>query len=403
MPLYTYRVKNKSGKIFTGEAKVERESDLSSMLIERGYQVIEIKEKNAFTDITQIKIFQKRITVKDLAIFARQFAIILEAGIPIAACLDILKEQTANPTLKRIISDIGDDIKRGISLSASMRKQSDVFPGIFVTMVEAGEVSGQLDKVFSRLAEQMEKQYKLNQKIKSAMTYPIIVIVIAVIVVIILMAFVVPSFTSALGDFGVEMPIFTKILIAVSGFFQSYWWAVFLAIGGLVVFISQYTKTKNGQRLLGSLAIKLPVIKIVVKNTITARFTRTLGTLISSGVMLIQSMEVVQNVIGNAIISEAFEEVIAEIKKGRGLSQPLASMKYFPPMVMSMIKVGEESGDLDFTLNKCADFYDEEVETSLKMLTDFINPAIIMVLAVLVGFIVLSVLYPMLSIYQNIE
>ncbi|HEY9063228.1 MAG TPA: type II secretion system F family protein [Pseudobacteroides sp.] len=403
MPLYTYRVKNESGKIFTGEAKVERESDLSAMLIERGYSVVEIKEKNAFTDISQIKIFQKRVTIKDLSIFSRQFAIILEAGIPIAACLDILKEQTTNPTLKRVITDIGDDIKKGISLSASMKKQTDIFPGLFVTMVEAGEVSGQLDKVFNRLAEQMEKQYKLNQKIKSAMTYPIIVVSIAVIVVIILMAFVVPSFTSALGDFGVEMPIFTKILIAVSGFFKMFWWAVFLAIGGTVFFLRSYSKTKNGKRFFGSLAIRLPVIKIVVKNTITARFTRTLGTLIASGVMLIQSMEVVQNVIGNAAISEAFDEVISEIKKGRGLSQPLASMKFFPPMVMSMIKVGEESGDLDFSLNKCADFYDEEVEVSLKMMTDFINPAIIMVLAVLVGFIVLSVLYPMLSIYQNIE
>lgn len=403
MPLYTYRVKNESGKIFTGEAKVERESDLSAMLIERGYAVVEIKEKNAFTDISQIKIFQKRVTIKDLSIFSRQFAIILEAGIPIAACLDILKEQTTNPTLKRVVTDIGDDIKKGISLSASMKKQTDIFPGLFVTMVEAGEVSGQLDKVFNRLAEQMEKQYKLNQKIKSAMTYPIIVVSIAVIVVIVLMAFVVPSFTSALGDFGVEMPIFTKILIAVSGFFKMFWWAVFLAIGGTVFFLRSYSKTKNGKRFFGSLAIRLPVIKIVVKNTITARFTRTLGTLIASGVMLIQSMEVVQNVIGNAAIAEAFDEVISEIKKGRGLSQPLASMKFFPPMVMSMIKVGEESGDLDFSLNKCADFYDEEVEVSLKMMTDFINPAIIMVLAVLVGFIVLSVLYPMLSIYQNIE
>jgi type IV pilus assembly protein PilC len=403
MPLYTYRVKNESGKIFTGEAKVERESDLSAMLIERGYAVVEIKEKNAFTDISQIKIFQKRVTIKDLSIFSRQFAIILEAGIPIAACLDILKEQTTNVTLKRVVTDIGDDIKKGISLSASMKKQNDIFPGLFITMVEAGEVSGQLDKVFNRLAEQMEKQYKLNQKIKSAMTYPIIVISIAVIVVIILMAFVVPSFTSALGDFGVEMPLPTKILIAVSNFFKAFWWAMFIAIGGLVFFLRSYSKTKNGKRFIGNLAIKLPVIKIVVKNTITARFTRTLGTLIASGVMLIQSMEVVQNVIGNAAIAEAFDEVVAEIKKGRGLSQPLASMKFFPPMVMSMIKVGEESGDLDFSLNKCADFYDEEVEVSMKMLTDFINPAIIMVLAVLVGFIVLSVLYPMLSIYQGVE
>jgi type IV pilus assembly protein PilC len=403
MPLYTYRVKNESGKIFTGEAKVERESDLSAMLIERGYAVVEIKEKNAFTDISQIKIFQKRVKIKDLSIFARQFAIILEAGIPIAACLDILKEQSTNLTLKRIITDIGDDIKKGISLSASMKKHNDVFPGLFITMVEAGEVSGQLDKVFNRLAEQMEKQYKLNQKVKSAMTYPIIVVSIAVIVVIVLMAFAVPQFTVALNDLGVAMPLPTKILIAVSDFFKFFWWLIFIIIIGFILFIRSYVKTKNGKRFFGNLAIKLPILKIVVTNIITARFTRTLGTLIASGVMLIQSMEVVQNVIGNAVISEAFEDVISEIKKGRGLTQPLASMKFFPPMVMSMIKVGEESGDLDFSLNKCADFYDEEVEVSLKMLTEFIQPAIILVLAFVVGFIVISILYPMLTIYQNIE
>ncbi|MDP4180867.1 MAG: type II secretion system F family protein, partial [Bacillota bacterium] len=275
MPLYSYRVKNESGKIFNGEAKVDKESDLTSLLLERGYTPIEIKEKNAFTDISQIKIFQKRVTTKDLSIFCRQFAIILESGIPIAACLDILKEQTTNITLKRAVTDISDDIKKGISLSASMKKHSDMFPGILITMVEAGEISGQLDKVFNKLAEQFEKQFKLNQKIKGALTYPIIVVVIAVLVVCVLLIVVVPQFSTALNDMGVEMPLFTRILMAVSDFFKKRWWVLVIIVGGGIVFIRSYVKTKSGKRFFGNLSIKLPIVKMVMRNIMTARFTRT--------------------------------------------------------------------------------------------------------------------------------
>ncbi|MDP4183057.1 MAG: type II secretion system F family protein, partial [Bacillota bacterium] len=264
------------------------------------------------------------------------------------------------------------------------------------------EISGQLDKVFNKLAEQFEKQFKLNQKIKGALTYPIIVVVIAVLVVCVLLIVVVPQFSIALKDMGVEMPLFTRILMAVSGFFKTFWWLLVIIVGGGIVFIRSYVKTKSGKRFFGNLSIKLPIVKMVMRNIMTARFTRTLGTLIASGVMLIQAMEVVQNVLGNEAVSEMFDEVINEIKKGRGLTQPLSNMKYFPPMVISMIRVGEESGDLDFSLNKCADFYDEEVEVSMQMLSDFIQPAVIIVLAFIVGFIVLSVLYPMLTIYQNV-
>lgn len=403
MPLYTYRVKNETGKVFTGEAKVERESDLVSMLIERGFTPIEIKERNAINDITQISIFQKRVKVKDIAIFCRQFAIVLEAGVPIAASLEVLREQATNPTLKQRIGDISDDIKKGISLSAAMKKHNDIFPELLINMVESGEISGQLDRVFVRMADQFEKDWKLNQKIKNAMVYPIIVLSVAVIVVFILLTFVVPTFAKTLNDLNVEMPIFTRILLGVSGFFASFWWLIIGAVIGAIFFIRFYAKSDSGKILFGKLAISLPVLKDVTRSTVTARFTRTLGTLISSGVLLIQAMEVVQKVMGNKIISDKLDEVIGEIKKGRGLSQPLSNMKFFPPMVLSMVRIGEESGDLDFSLGKCADFYDEEVDSSIKKLTEFIQPAIVIVLAVIVGFIIISVLYPMFSVYQNIE
>lgn len=403
MPLYTYRVKNETGKVFTGEAKVERESDLVSMLIERGFTPIEIKERNAINDITQISIFQKRVKIKDIAIFCRQFAIVLEAGVPIAASLEVLKEQATNPTLKRRISDISDDIKKGISLSAAMKKHSDIFPELLINMVESGEVSGQLDRVFVRMADQFEKDWKLNQKIRSAMVYPIIVLCIAVVVVFILLTFVVPTFAATLRDLNVEMPLYTQVLLDISGFFVSFWWLIAAVIIGLVIFMRYYVRSDSGKLFVGKLAIKFPVVKDLTQSIVTARFTRTLASLISSGVLLIQAMEVVQKVLGNKVVSDKLEEVIGEIKKGRGLSQPLANMKFFPPMVLSMVRIGEESGDLDFSLGKCADFYDEEVDASVKKLTEFINPAIVIVLAVIVGFIIISILMPMFSIYQNIE
>jgi type IV pilus assembly protein PilC len=403
MPLYTYRVKNETGKVFTGEAKVERESDLVSMLIERGFTPIEIKERNAINDITQISIFQKRVKIKDIAIFCRQFAIVLEAGVPIAASLEVLKEQATNPTLKRRISDISDDIKKGISLSAAMKKHSDIFPELLINMVESGEVSGQLDRVFKRMADQFEKDWKLNQKIRSAMVYPIIVLSIAVVVVFILLTFVVPTFAVTLSDLNVEMPLYTQVLLDISGFFVSFWWLIAAVIIGLVIFMRYYVRSDSGKLFVGKLAIKFPVVKDLTQSIVTARFTRTLASLISSGVLLIQAMEVVQKVLGNKVVSNKLDEVIGEIKKGRGLSQPLANIKFFPPMVLSMIRIGEESGDLDFSLSKCADFYDEEVDASVKKLTEFINPAIVIVLAVIVGFIIISILLPMFSIYQNIE
>ncbi len=401
MPIYEFKAKNFEDKILEGRSKFSSRESLAEQLELKGYILVEAKELNAFTDISQIAIFKQRVKVKDLAIFCRQFAIILEAGVPIATALDVLKEQTSNITLRDCISDIYEDIQKGIALSVSMKKHDNLFPEILIYMVESGELSGMLDKTFSRMAEHFEKENKLHQKIKSAMTYPAIVLLVAVAVIFVLMVKVVPSFSSILGGFGVEMPIFTRILISVSAFFQSFWW---LIIGGLVAAvagISRYRKTDSGRHLFGGLAIRLPILKQVTRNVITARFTRTMGTLMASGVLIIQALEVVRKLLGNIIIEEKIDSVIDDIKQGKGLSQPLAAMKYFPPMMVSMIRIGEESGNLDYSLDKAADFFDEEVETSVQQLTSLIEPIIVIFLAVIVAFVILSILYPMMSIYQN--
>lgn len=403
MPVYSYKVKTESGKLYSGETKIDSVEELRRLLEDKGYTPVEIVEKNALTDISTIGVFKKRVTTKDLAIFNRQFAIVLQAGVPIATCLDVLKQQTTNKTLRECLNDIYDNIQKGISLSNSMRKHEDIFPELMICMVEAGEVSGQLDIVFERLAKQFENQNAINAKIRSALTYPIIVAVIAVAVIIVLMVFVVPSFVEILEGFNTPLPIFTKILIAVSDFFVSFWWAILAAIVGMFFGFKAFSKSDTGKMFFGNLAIKLPVLKGVTKNIITSRLARTLGTLMSSGVLLIQSMEVVQRILNNAVIIKRFDTVIDEIKKGKGLTQPLLGCKYFPPLLMSMIRIGEESGSLDFTLEKAADFYDQEVETSIQQLMALIEPLITILLAFVVAFVVLSVLVPMLSIYQNAE
>ncbi len=401
MPIYEFKAKNFEDKILEGRSKFSSRESLAEQLELKGYILVEAKELNAFTDISQIAIFKQRVKVKDLAIFCRQFAIILEAGVPIATALDVLKEQTSNITLRDCISDIYEDIQKGIALSVSMKKHDNLFPEILIYMVESGELSGMLDKTFSRMAEHFEKENKLHHKIKSAMTYPAIVLLVAVAVIFVLMVKVVPSFSSILGGFGVEMPIFTRILISISTFFQSFWW---LIIGGLVAAvagISRYRKTNSGRHFFGGLAIRLPILKQVTRNVITARFTRTMGTLMASGVLIIQALEVVRKLLGNIIIEEKIDSVIEDIKQGKGLSQPLAAMKYFPPMMVSMIRIGEESGNLDYSLDKAADFFDEEVETSVQQLTSLIEPIIVIFLALIVAFVILSILYPMMSMYQN--
>lgn len=326
----------------------------------------------------------------------------MEAGIPIATAMDVLRGQTENPTLKAALDEVYDNIQKGMSLSDSLKQQS-VFPDILINMVEAGEVSGQLDLVFKRLAENFEKEFKLNQKLKSAFTYPIILCVVAIFVIAILMLKVVPVFAGTIKEMGGEIPIFTKILMAVSDYFVHYWWLNLIVIITIVVGCRMYFKTPSGKLFFGKMAITLPVVKGVVKTIITARFTRTLGVLIGSGVMLIQSLEIVTKIIGNIVVSEKMSTVIDEIKKGRGLTQPLADMDYFPPMLISMVRIGEESGNIDFALDKAADFYDEEVEIAMQNLTTIIEPVITIAMGAVVAFIILSIIYPMFGMYTAIS
>ncbi len=402
MPVFSYKVKNAEGIILTGETKLENRDKLMELLAQNNYVPVEIIEKNFVNDISQIKLFKKKVKLVDLVQFCRQFAIMLEAGISLAGALDVIREQTVNPTLKDCLDDMYTNIQKGLALSTVMRYFPGVFPPILLSMVEAGEISGQLDRVFVRLADQFEKDYKQQQKIRGAMTYPIIILVIAVIVVAIMVTVVIPQFGNALTGMNVEMPKLTQFMMSMSDFVTKYWYIFILIIVGLIVGIKAMADSERGRLVLDKMVLKLPMVSDVIRTMMTARFSRTLATLLSSGVLMIESMEIVRKVLGNSILMQKMDEVIENLKSGHSLTVSITDMHYFPPMALSMVKTGEESGNLDETLNKSAGFFEDQLEEKVQKLTTFIEPAIMIVLGGVVAFIILSVLYPMISVYQGI-
>jgi len=402
MPVYTYKVKNNEGEIFSGETKVNNREVLLDLFNRHGYKPVEIVEKTFVTDVSQISIFRKKVKTADMAQFCRQFSIMLEAGISIAGALDVLRVQTVNPTLKECLNDIYNNIQKGIALSTVMRSFPDIFPPILLSMVEAGEVSGQLDKVFTRMAEHFEKEHKQNQKIKGAMTYPVIVLIIAVLVVVIMVVKVIPTFGDALIGMNVELPKLTQIMLGISDFFTTYWYLVLFGLVVLIFGIKMMSKTEKGKNLLDNIMLKIPIACDVIKTMMTARLSRALATLLSSGVLVLESLEITRRVLNNSILTEKMDKAIESIKQGRSLTQSITEMQYFPPLVLSMLKTGEEAGNLDETLEKAASFYEEQTGEKIQKLMTLMEPLMMIGLGGVVAFIIFSVLYPMLSVYQNI-
>ncbi len=360
---YKYRSITPDGRELEGFYEGDSEAGLIKMLKERKELVISI-ERDIQSE-AQIELFKKKVKKKDLALFCRQFYTMISAGLGIVPCLEILVSQTNNKTFKNAIADAYEEVQKGKTMSQAMKEHREVFPTILVSMVESGEVSGNLDTVMLRMAEHFEKENKLENKVKSAMIYPAVLAVISVVVVIFMLVFIMPTFIGMFENSGVELPGLTMILINMSNSIKTYWYIYLGIIVGIVTGISRYKKTEAGRRLFDSLKLRLPIVKGTSSMLITSRFTRTLSTLLSSGIPLIQALEVVARVVNNTIIEERMVEGIDSVRKGVSLARTVKDVGVFPPMVDSMIKIGEESGSLDDMLTKTADFYDEEVQTSL--------------------------------------
>ncbi|NLZ91134.1 MAG: type II secretion system F family protein [Clostridiales bacterium] len=398
---YKYRSITPDGREVEGFYEGDSEAGLVKMLKERRELVISI-ERDIKSE-TRIELFKTKVKKKDLALFCRQFYTMISAGLGIVPCLEILVAQTRNKTFKNAIADAYEEVQKGKTLSQAMKEHTSVFPTILVSMVEAGEVSGNLDTVMLRMAEHFEKENKLENKVKSAMVYPAVLAVVSVVVVVFMLVFIMPTFIGMFESSGVELPGLTKVLLNISNSLKTYWYIYIGVILALVTGIRRYKKTEGGRRLFDSLKLRFPIVKGTTSMLITSRFTRTLSTLLTSGIPLIQALEVVARVVNNTIIEERMVEGIDSVRKGVSLARTVKDVGVFPPMVDSMIKIGEESGSLDDMLTKTADFYDEEVQTSLQKLTSMLEPIMLVVMGFIIGFIVIAMYLPMFDMMKTVQ
>lgn len=400
MPEYAYKVQDMSGKITRGIMEADNQAAVIDSLRGRGMYPIDIKEKSVFTKDVDFSKFQ-RISMRDIAIFCRQFATIIAAGIPVVNSLDILRQQTENKKLKAIVSSAFEEVQKGRSLSSVLREHKE-FPILFINMVEAGEASGQLELMLERMANYYEKEYKLRNKIRSAMTYPIVISIVAICVVIFLVTKIVPTFVGMIVSGGGKIPLPTRILLGVSYGISHYLIIIIAVIALIVYFIKKYTHSEDGRYRYHNFLLNSPIIGKVNRKIVTSRFSRTLSILLTSGIPVIQAMDIVEKTVTNAVVEKGIEKCKDEIKRGSGLSKPIANMGVFPPMLIEMTSIGEESGQVDDMLTKVADFYDEEVDTAIGNLTTMIEPIIIVILGVIVGFIIVSIVMPMFDMYKYV-
>lgn len=402
MPNFNYTALDTSGKKISGNYNASSITDVIDMLKQKKYIPVDIKEKRASSkDFTFLDSLAK-IKTKDLAVFCRQFQVMLSAGVAIVNSLEILYEQTENKKFKEVIKDLREHIQKGSTFSESLEYHRDVFPEIMISMIEAGEVSGNLDVIMERLSIHFEKEFKINNKIKSAMVYPIILTVVIIAVVSFLLIFVMPTFISMFEGSGVPLPGPTIALLNISKFLRQRWYIVFGSIVLIVFIYNRLSKEKNIKIKKDKFKLKIPVVKNVQIKVASARFTRTLSTLLGSGVELMKSMEIVSKVSGNSYVSSILMEVKEDLRKGGTLSEPLQRYGIFPPMIPAMINIGEESGAIEEVLNKTADFYDEEVDTAIQKLTTMVEPVMIIVMAVIVGFIVIAMLLPIFDMANTV-
>ncbi|CAN5700985.1 type II secretion system F family protein [soil metagenome] len=401
---YAYRVRTKEGRVLEGKMDAGGEAAVASKLRSQGMTPIQISKESKASMKMELHILPQRVKLKDVAIFSRQFATMINSGLSLLRALNILAEQSENAKLTESIKSIRDDVERGSSLSAAMSKFPKVFNNLFVSMVRAGETGGQLDTVLMKVADTYETEHKLRQKVKSAMTYPIAVLGISVLLMIVLLIFIVPTFADMFKGLGGELPLPTQILVTMSEKAKFIVPLSFLAFVGLVVGYKKARRSNAEFRLRADqLKLKIPVFGELTDKIAVSRFTRMLGLLLRSGVPILQALDIVGDAAGNEVINRACADVRESVRTGEAMAAPLTEHKVFPPMVIQMISVGEDTGALDDMLDKIADFYDQEVESMTESLVSLIEPIMIAFLGGIVGAMVIALYMPMFKIFELIK
>ena len=398
MPTFTYEGKTLTGEVRKGEIEAASLAVATAALRRQQIITSKLAEKKGGGFALSIPGFGAKVTTKEIVIFTRQFATMIDAGLPLVQCLEILSGQQPNQLFKTTLTEIKKSVEGGSTFADALRRHPKVFDELYVNLVAAGEVGGILDTILNRLAVFMEKSEKLKGKIKGALMYPLVICIIAGIVVAVLLLYVVPIFQGMFADFGSALPAPTQFVVNLSNGLKSYWWAFLGTIIGIVVSIRQFYHTDRGRVVIDGLLLKAPVFGDLLRKTAVARFTRTMATMISSGVPILEALEIVAKTAGNKIVESAIMQTRISLSQGKTLAEPLAATKVFPSMVVHMIGVGEATGALDAMLSKIADFYEEEVDTAVDTLMSLIEPALMAFLGVVVGGLVITMYLPIFKL-----
>lgn len=408
-PSFQYRARRRDGSTIEGDVEADSREEVARNLREQELFVTNIEKQEESSsvfsreiDLSSLKFWESGFNTAELAHFSKQFSVLIAAGVPLVQSLEIMEEQSQKERVKEMLAELRATVESGESFSEALEEHPEFFPPLFVHLVKAGETGGILDEVLEELSEYYKRRDKINKEVQGALYYPAALIVVALIVVMILLTFVLPTITDMLVGMGGELPLPTVVLIAVSDFFNNYWWAAF----GLIILagagLGYYVKTDSGKARKDRLILKLPVVGDLLRKIIISRFSNTLALLLQSGVNIINSLPVLENVVDNVVYREVLKEARARVREGNNLSVPLEKSEKFPPIVIQMIQVGEETGNLDEMLQRLSNYYDVEVENAIEGGISLIEPAIILFMAVIVGGIVASVILPLFSVYQQI-
>ena len=402
MPVFLWEGTTKKGEVKKGEMDVADELAVRTALRRQGFKSIEVKQKPKDL-LESIPFLQGKVEEKNVVVFCRIFSTMIDAGLPLIQCLDILAQQEENKTFAKILRTIKEDIESGTSLTDALKKHPTVFDDLFVNLIAAGEAGGILDKVLSRLSAYLEKAMKLKAAVKSAMTYPITVLCIAAGVVALLLLKVIPVFQKMFSEMGGELPGPTAAVVAMSEFMQSYWWVLGLIVIVLLFSLKAFYKTEKGHWTIDALLLKAPIIGNVLRKVAVAKFTRTLATMMSSGVPILEGLNIVSKTAGNVVIEDAVVKTRQAISEGQSIAEPLSASGVFPPMVVQMIAVGEATGALDVMLNKIADFYDDEVDAAVKGMTAMIEPIMMVFLGGVCGGMIIAMYLPIFKMAGAVQ
>jgi len=393
MPVYAWVAETKKGRKLKGELEAADERIALSQLKRRNLTVKKLKpkQKDIFESVSWM---QPKVTSKDIVVFTRQFSTMIDAGLPLVQGLTILAEQSENKTFKTVLKEITKDVEGGSTLAEAMKKHSKIFDELFVNLVAAGEVGGILDTILRRLADYIEKAEKLKSRIKGAMTYPLVVVAIAIIVIAVILIFVIPVFEDMFAGFGAALPAPTQLVVNMSRFIKGNFHYIIIALVAVIIGIRQYRSSEQGRKATDGLLLKLPIFGELLRKVAVSRFSRTLGTMIQSGVPILDSLEIVAKTSGNKILEEIIYEVRGSIAEGQTIAEPLSETDIFPGMVVQMISVGEATGALDTMLSKIADFYDDEVDAAVDAMTSMLEPLLMLFLGGSIGGLVIAMYLP---------